>query len=413
MEVDNKKNDQNIIPNDADKPQKGVNVPNLRFGQFHNIWTKKSLHNITKKINIKNKNRECKNVICNSAQLGLIRQIDFFDKEIAQDYSIKNYTIIKKDDFVYNPRKSLNAPYGPVNIYNYDETGVVSPLYLCFRVNDIDKIFLHYYFKSQAWYRFIYLNGDSGARHDRVSIKDDVFFSQNLYIPNAIEQQKIATFLSLIDKRIDTQSKIIEDLELFKKGIWNYIYLIKSNDWECVKLSNVLCERKDFALKGDEFIHATLSKDGIFAKTNRYDRDFLVTNNEKQYKITRLNDICYNPANLKFEVICLNKFGDAIFSPIYVTYTVKNDFIPSFVELILTSSRFLKYIRKYEQGTVYERMAVNSEDFLKGEILIPTKDKQKAIADYFDILDLKIKKEKDILELYKKQKAYLLKNMFI
>ena len=96
-----------------------------------------------------------------------------------------------------------------------------------------------------------------------------------------------------------------------------------------------------------------------------------------------------------------------------MTYIVKNDFIPSFVELILTSSRFLKYIRKYEQGTVYERMSVNSEDFLKGEILIPTKDKQKAIADYFDMLDLKIKKEKDILELYKKQKAYLLKNMFI
>ena len=246
-----------------------------------------------------------------------------------------------------------------------------------------------------------------------VHLQADELKKINISFPRIAEQQKIATFIDLLDKRIDTQSKIIEDLELFKKGIWNYIYLIKSNDWECVKLSNVLCERKDFALKGDEFIHATLSKDGIFAKTNRYDRDFLVTNNEKQYKITRLNDICYNPANLKFEVICLNKFGDAIFSPIYVTYTVKNDFIPSFVELILTSSRFLKYIRKYEQGTVYERMAVNSEDFLKGEILIPTKDKQKAIADYFDILDLKIKKEKDILELYKKQKAYLLKNMFI
>ena len=238
---------------------------------------------------------------------------------------------------------------------------------------------------------------------------------KNIFInfPNAYEQQKISNFFSLLDQRIDTQSKIIEDLELFKKGIWNYIYLTKSSDWKCVKLSDILCERKDFALKGDEFIHATLSKDGIFAKTDRYDRDFLVTNDEKEYKITRLNDICYNPANLKFGVICLNKFGDAIFSPIYVTYIVKNDFIPSFVELILTSSRFLKYIRKYEQGTVYERMAVNSEDFLKGEILIPTKDKQKAIADYFDMLDLKIKKEKDILELYKKQKAYLLKNMFI
>ena len=116
--------------------------------------------------------------------------------------------------------------------------------------------------------------------------------NMNLFIPTIQEQIRIVKFMDLINNQIDTQSKIIEDLELFKKGIWNYIYLTKSSDWKCVKLSDILCERKDFALKEDEFIHATLSKDGIFAKTDRYDRDFLVTNDEKEYKITRLNDIC-------------------------------------------------------------------------------------------------------------------------
>ena len=227
------------------------------------------------------------------------------------------------------------------------------------------------------------------------------------------EQSKISTFIDLLDQRIETQSKIIEDFETLKKGIWNHIYLTKSQDWECVKLSNILKERKDFALKNDEYVHATLSKEGIFAKTERYDRDFLVTSEEKEYKITHLNDICYNPANLKFGVICLNKYGDAIFSPIYVTYEVDKHYDPSFIELILTSSSFIKYIRKYEQGTVYERMSVNSDDFLKGTILVPTKEMQKQIAEFFNILSLKINKEKDILELYKKQKAYLLKNMFI
>ena len=313
---------------------------------------------------------------------------------------INNY-LCNWDCVCIGRKGTINKP-----IYIDQPFWCVDTLFYSKAKNDNSPKFQYYLFQTINWDK---LNEASGVP----SLSSSTIENIKIFIPNTDEQKRIADFLSLIDQRIDTQSKIIEDLELLKKGIWNYIYLTKSSDWKCVKLLDILCERKDFALKGDKFIHVTLSKDGIFAKTDRYDRDFLVTNDEKEYKITRLNDICYNPANLKFGVICLNKFGDAIFSPIYVTYIVKNDFIPSFVELILTSSRFLKYIRKYEQGTVYERMAVNSEDFLKGEILIPTRDKQKAIADYFDMLDLKIKKEKDILELYKKQKAYLLKNMLI
>ena len=270
----------------------------MRFRQFQNIWIKKSLHDITKKINIKNKNKECKNVICNSAQLGLIRQIDFFDKEIAQDGSIENYTIIKKNDFVYNPRKSLNAPYGPVNIYNYEEAGIVSPLYLCFSVHDIDKIFLHYYFKSQAWYRFIYLNGDSGARHDRVSIKDEVFFSQNLYLPNAIEQEKIGVFLTLIDQRIDTQSKIIEDLELFKNMIsYKILYADKT---ACYKPLSTFSELKNgyafksttYSSKGDYQIVtiANVSGDRYIDLTSS-NKIINIPNDIQSHQILKINDI--------------------------------------------------------------------------------------------------------------------------
>ena len=48
----------------------------------------------------------------------------------------------------------------------------------------------------------------------------------------------------------------------------------------------------------------------------------MVSIENKKYKVTHYNDLCYNPANLKFGVICLNKYGDAIFSPIYVTFEV-------------------------------------------------------------------------------------------
>ena len=197
----------------------------MRFKKYDTNWDRKKLSDYVKKITRKNSNNVIKNVICNSAQNGLIPQLDFFDKEIANNENTAGYYIISNGDFVYNPRKSLSAPYGPVNIYKYDSDGIVSPLYLCFSVDDcINKSFLLQRFKSPCWYRYIYLNGDSGARHDRVSIKDEVFLSQPINLPNAEEQAVIAEFLEKIDERISVQNKIISKYETLIKGLCNLLF---------------------------------------------------------------------------------------------------------------------------------------------------------------------------------------------
>ena len=393
METNNQKNDQNIIPNDADKPQKGVNVPNLRFSQFQNIWIKKSLHDITKKINIKNKNKECKNVICNSAQLGLIKQIDFFDKEIAQDRSIKNYTIIKKNDFVYNPRKSLNAPYGPVNIYNYEEAGVVSPLYLCFSVHNIDKIFLHYYFKSQAWYRFIYLNGDSGARHDRVSIKDEVFFSQNLYLPNAIEQEKIGVFLTLIDQRIDTQSKIIEKYESLIKAISNKLFFNITNRVNLSEICSITTGKLDANQMDENGIYPFFTCGKETLKINRYafDCEAILISGNGDIGRTKYYNGKFNAYQRTY--ILYNFKG----SPIFIKYAI--DYVlPKKVkeETQISAMPYIKLATLSELSIPYPDITIQIED-----------------VQILDTLQTKIKVEKNFLEKLKEQKKYLLSNMFI
>ena len=89
-----------------------------------------------------------------------------------------------------------------------------------------------------------------------------------------------------------------------------------------VELGSFLKEKEESNKNDGTYVHVTLSKDGISDKTDRYDRDFLVKDEDKKYKITRLNQLCYNPANLKFGVICINRYGAGIFSPIYVTYDV-------------------------------------------------------------------------------------------
>ena len=73
-----------------------------------------------------------------------------------------------------------------------------------------------------------------------------------------------------------------------------------------IRLGDILKERNEYCCKDGTFVHGTLSKDGLFPKTERWNRDFLVKEENKKYKITHLDDICYNPANLKFGVICRN-----------------------------------------------------------------------------------------------------------
>ena len=168
-----------------------------------------------------------------------------------------------------------------------------------------------------------------------------------------------------------------------------------------------------FIFHHGSYPHVTLSKDGISIKTERYDRDFLVTNENKEYKITRLNDICYNPANLKFGVISRNKYGNAIFSPIYVTFQVREQFDPEFVELVITYKDFIKKILRFQEGTVYERMAVSPKDFLSESITTPTKLDQINIVQRISLINKKQRNEEKILCKYIKSKKYLLQKMFI
>ena len=191
-------------------------------------WEKKKIGDVFSKIKDKNRNGQNKNVITNSAEFGLINQRDFFDKDIAVDGKTENYTVIKTGDFVYNPRKSKQAPYGPFNCYQFEEDGIVSPLYTCLRPKgNIDKKYLLWYFQSGSWYRFIYENGaQNGARHDRVGMTDFLMQEIPVYLPQALEEQKkIAECLSSLDNVIEKQKATLAAWEELKKGLLQQMFV--------------------------------------------------------------------------------------------------------------------------------------------------------------------------------------------
>lgn len=244
-----------------------------------------------------------------------------------------------------------------------------------------------------------------------------------LNTPIEPEQQKIASFLVTVDTKIAQLREKEELLEQYKNGvmqkIFNQVSRFKKDDgsefgeWKLTAMNKIFKERKTYSTKGNDYQHISLTKEGVVPKTERYERDFLVGNDTtKKYKITHLNDICYNPANLKFGVICRNKFGSGIFSPIYITFEIKaaNEV---FIEYLVTRKTFINMVRRYEEGTVYERQAVKPDDFLKFKLELPSIEEQIKISKFLSTIDKKIDFTKEQLKKTKDFKRGLLQRMFV
>ena len=189
-------------------------------------WTCVRLGDIFKKVSRRNTDGVIKNVITNSAEYGLIPQRDFFDKDIAVDGNTANYYVIENGDFVYNPRKSNSAPYGPFNRYTLSEQGIISPLYTCLVLQaDISPSYLAWYFKSDAWYRYIYDNGSQGVRHDRVSMTDDLLMGIPVMYPSHVKQLLYADILDMVEARLQATQKTLDFLNKMRDGYMRQLFI--------------------------------------------------------------------------------------------------------------------------------------------------------------------------------------------
>ena len=321
----------------------------------------------------------------NSANLGLVPQGNYFDREIANTENTDGYYVICNGDFVYNPRKSTTAPFGPVNIYEGDDVGIISPLYLCFSVHNIFPKFLYYRFKGSAWHSYVYSHGDSGVRFDRVSIKDDVFFDMPIYKPTQDEQIKIATLLQLIDERISIQSRIIEKYETLIKGIVEKI-LVATQTISLQHYSPIITSGKD---KNNEGNYPLYGSTGIIGTVSNpsYNRTVVLV-----ARVGSVGNVQYvaEPCGISDNTLIIDAGEDNRF----MYYYLKNY---NFIHIT--------------SGTTQPLITASS---LK-KIRVPMIDKQERnkIVTILNAIEYKLNNEKMIASLLYRQKNFLLSQMFI
>ncbi|MFV4956517.1 restriction endonuclease subunit S [Lactobacillus delbrueckii subsp. allosunkii] len=203
-------------------------APKLRFKGFTDDWEQCKLSDISEKSYEKNTDNKYSTVLTNSAEYGIVKQRDFFDKDIANSSNISGYYVVRKNYFVYNLRISNQAKFGPINRNKLNESGIMSPLYLVFTVHDIDESFLETLFQTTTWHRFMYQNGDTGARADRFAIKDSTFMSMPIKVPSLEEQHKLALAFQKLDQTITLHEEKKCLLERLKSALSQEMFANKN-----------------------------------------------------------------------------------------------------------------------------------------------------------------------------------------
>ena len=395
--------------------------PKLRFPGFDEPWKETTLSALFSKSTQKNTDGHITNVICNSARLGLIPQREYFDKDIANSDNTSGYYIIRQNDFVYNPRKSSDAPYGPISSYKYAEDGIVSPLYLCFHAKgEINPLYYEWYFRSSAWHRYIYMSGDSGARHDRVSIKDDTFFAMPINLPSEQEQSKIASFLQSLDERIAAQERLVASLKKYKRGVMQSIFRRSSHeDWAIVRLGEIFKKVSRRNSNGDiKNVITNSAEYGLIPQRDFFDKDIAVDGNTSNYYVIEEGDFVYNPRKSNtapcgpFNRYNLKEKG--IISPLYTCLVLQEDINPAYLAWYFKSDAWYRYIYDNgSQGVRHDRVSM-TDDLLMGiPVYLPASSKQSQIAEILNAIENRLSAAQDEYNMLIKLKDGFTQQLFI
>jgi len=229
--------------------------------------------------------------------------------------------------------------------------------------------------------------------------------------PSLNEQKKIANLLSLLDERISTQNKIIEDLKKLKSAIIEIEYSSKTKTSSHIGDFVVQTSKRN----KDNAIQTVLSvsnRQGFIQQSEQFENRCIASEDTSNYKIVKRNDFAFNPARINVGSIArLITFEKGIVSPMYICFRTKDYTTPEYLDYFFESKLFFTEIQKRLEGSV--RQCLSYEGLCNIPLPLFSIEVQHKIGKQLFKLTQKIKLETDFLEILHKQKQYLLRQMFI
>ena len=394
-----------------------------KVGVVPEEWEITKLYLISSHVTKKNTNGEVQTTFTNSATQGVIKQTDYFDKEISNKENITSYYVVQENDYIYNPRISVSAPCGPINKSHFSENGVVSPLYTVFRLNDVfqKNKYIEFFFKSSFWHSYMCGIANYGARHDRMNITNDDLFGMPIPFPPLAEQEKIAEILQTQDKVIALQQKKIDELKKLKKVYLSKMFPKKGCNVPEIRFPGFTDPWEQRTL--GEFGTITTGNTPSTAVAEYYSDDGIVwvtptdisenITYETEKKLSKLGQQIGRvvPKNTIL-VTCIASIGKntmlgntgSFNQQINGLTPNENKYEPYF--LLTESALWSAQMKKSAAAGTMQ--IVNRTEFSKLKTWIPTLDEQKQIGSYFRNLDSLITLHQRKLEEEQKKKKALM-----
>jgi type I restriction enzyme S subunit len=366
-----------------------VNVPNLRFPEFEEEWKEKCIGEIA------------------PLQRGFdlpTQNIKNGDIPIVYSNGILNY----HDESKCKAPGLVTGRSGTIGKFTFINVGEYWPHNTALWVTTFhnnNPYFVYYLYQSINIEQFATGSGVPTLNRNDVHKKLS-------YIPALAEQKKIANLMCLIDQRIETQSKIIEDLGRLKVSLIHYYYRLQRYD-NAVLLADCIIQQSKRNKNDEEYpVLSVSNKYGFIRQSEQFENREVASEDVTNYKIVRENDFAYNPARINVgSVARLRNSTSGIVSPMYVCFHTKDNLLPDFLEFYFSSQVFKDEMNKRLEGGV--RQCLTFESLGNIPICFPTIEEQKAIALRLTAVQKKIDIESNIENLFIKQKKYLLNQMFI
>ena len=225
------------------------------------------------------------------------------------------------------------------------------------------------------------------------------------------EQKKIAGLLALLDERIATQNKIIEDLKKLKAAIIEIEYTPNTKTTSPIGdvIEQISKRNKNNAIKN---VLSVSNRQGFIKQSDQFENRNIASEDTSNYKIVEQNDFAFNPARINVGSIArLTTFEKGIVSPMYICFRTQGNVVPEYIDYYFESKHFYCEIQKRLEGSV--RQCLSFEGLCNIPFSLPSLEMQQRIGKRLFTLGQKIKTETDLLELLNKQKQYLLRQMFI
>jgi len=367
----------------TDNNNKVLNVPNLRFPEFTEEWRKYDLSDCSffRSERINTSELDIENYISTENMLQNFQGISIANS-IPDNINVTSFK--EGDILISNIRPYLKK------VWQADRNGGCSADVFVLKANNTicSDCFLHYLIANDTFINFV-MSGAKGVKMPRGDKKQMVTY--NMGIPHIKEQNKISRLLDLLNKRIVTQNKIIEQLQSLIKGIVVSITTETPNTRidKCLVCHSSTLQENHIEDFGDFPVYGANGICGYTVNADYNEPAILIVKDGSGVGNVRF-------VNGKYSVIGTQNI-----------LTPQNRFCLKYIFYCLKAFNFMPYKTGMAIPHIYFK------DYGKAKIYCPNFEQQVKIAFQIDLLESKIEIETQLLNKYEEQKKFLLSNMFI